>query len=148
MNGSVRLSGHDRRGRQPAGSPGLSPGPSASWPARILIVEDAFLEALQLDGELRAAGYTVVGSCNELSAALTAVRRGGFDLAILDVNLAGELVYPLADELAARGVPFILLSGYLKGDLPERFREVPRLNKPHDPRALLRSIRQVLPERA
>jgi len=123
-------------------------GPSARRPARILVVEDVFLESLQLESELRAAGYTVLGPCRSLAAAREAVRAGGFDLAVLDVNLAGEMVYPLADELVRAGVPLVLLSGYLRGDLPERFRGQPRLHKPHAPDLLLRVIRKALPERA
>jgi CheY-like chemotaxis protein len=89
---------------------------------RILIAEDEFLVGIQLEEELRSAGCSIVGPFSTLEKATLAARREGFNLALLDINLNGERVYPLADELSARGVPFIFLSGYLSTALPERFR--------------------------
>lgn len=111
---------------------------------RILIVEDEFLLSVQLEGDLRAAGYQTVGPCNTLEAARQAARSERFDVAVLDVNLNGERVFPLADDLAARKTPFILLSGYAPSDLPERFRNAPQVSKPYDPAALNRRIEQML----
>ncbi|MBS3647681.1 response regulator [Pseudaminobacter sp. 19-2017] len=117
----------------------------AGWrePLRILVVEDEFLLALVLEDDLAAAGYTVVGPYNSLSSAMAASQREAFDVAILDVNLDGEMVYPLADDLIARGMRFIFLTGYVANDLPERFRKSNRLPKPYDPAALLREIARV-----
>ena len=114
---------------------------------RVLIAEDEFLVGIQLEDDLRSIGCSTVGPFNTLDRATQAARRERFDLAVLDINLNGALVYPLADELLARGVPFIFLSGYVKGDLPERFRGAPQLTKPHDPAALSREIRAVLSAR-
>ena len=107
---------------------------------RILVAEDEFLVGVQLEKDLIGADYAVVGPFAKLSTAMEASRRETFDLAILDINLAGEMVYPLADELRARGLPFILLSGYVASGLPERFRDAPQIAKPHDPASLLREI--------
>jgi DNA-binding response OmpR family regulator len=70
-----------------------------------------------------------------------AARREPIDLAILDANLNGQIVYPLADDLLAQGVPVIFLTGYQKTSLPARFRVVPQISKPYDPAALIKEIR-------
>ena len=111
---------------------------------RVLVVEDEFLVGIQLEEDLRAAGCSIVGPFVSLETATVAARSERFDLALLDINLSGDPVYPLADELSARGVPFIFLSGYLSAALPERFRGSPQIAKPHDPAALLEAIRAAL----
>jgi CheY-like chemotaxis protein len=70
-----------------------------------------------------------------------AARREPIDLAILDTNLNGQMVYPLADDLLALGIPVIFLTGYQKASLPVRFRVVPQVSKPYDPAALIKEIR-------
>jgi DNA-binding response OmpR family regulator len=111
---------------------------------RVLIAEDEFLVGIQLEEDLRSAGCSIIGPFSTLEAATLAARRKRFDVAILDINLNGDRVYPLADELSARGVPFIFLSGYVAAALPERFREAPQIAKPHDPAALVEVIRAVV----
>jgi DNA-binding response OmpR family regulator len=113
---------------------------------RILIAEDEFLVSIQLAEDLQSAGCSTVGPFNTLEAATRASRRERFDVAVLDINLNGAKVYPLADELAARGVPFVFLSGYIRADLPERYRDSPQIMKPHDPASLLNEIRAALPK--
>ena len=108
---------------------------------RILVAEDEFLVGIQLEEDLRSAGCSIIGPFTTLEIATQASRRERFDLAILDVNLNGNMVYPLADELSARGVPFIFLSGYISANLPERFKQAPQIAKPHDPAALLKQVR-------
>jgi DNA-binding response OmpR family regulator len=110
----------------------------------ILVVEDEYLLACTLEEDLQRHGYVVIGPFGDLQTATAAARRKTFDLAILDINLRGELVYPLADDLAARAVPFIFLTGYSTLTLPERLRASPRLAKPYDPADLLREIKRVL----
>jgi DNA-binding response OmpR family regulator len=107
----------------------------------ILLVEDEFLLALQLEELLQSRGGMVLGPFRTLDDAMQAARREEFDFAILDVNLNGTMVYPLADDLLARSVPFLLLSGYSPSNLPERFRAVTRLNKPCDPELLIATLR-------
>lgn len=111
-----------------------------SGTTRVLTVEDEFLVGIQLEEDLRAAGYLVVGPFSTLQTAMQASRCQRFDLAVLDINLKGEKVYPLADELLARRVPFIFLSGYISTDLPERFRASPRIAKPHEPALLIAEV--------
>lgn len=110
----------------------------------ILLVEDEFLLALQLEELLQAHGATVRGPYRRLEDALTAAQQGNFDFAILDINLGGTMVYPLADRLLALGVPFLFLTGYSQANLPEQFRGVTRLNKPCDPAQLISALRAQL----
>jgi DNA-binding response OmpR family regulator len=107
----------------------------------VLLVEDEFLLALQLEELLQSRGGTVLGPYRRLEDALKAAQRADFDFAILDINLNGTMVYPLADHLLARGVPFLFLTGYSQANLPERFRDVTRLNKPCDPAQLIATLR-------
>jgi DNA-binding response OmpR family regulator len=111
---------------------------------RILVVEDEFLLACSLEEDLRLFGCAVIGPFGDLAAATEAARRESFDLAILDINLNGRMVYPLADELLARGVAVMFLSGYAVTDLPERFRSTPQLAKPYHPTGLYRAIHRSL----
>jgi DNA-binding NarL/FixJ family response regulator len=74
---------------------------SALMGVRVLIVEDEFLVALQLEDDLKELGGEPVGPYGDLASATDAARREEFDVAVLDINLNGRLVYPLADELAA-----------------------------------------------
>ena len=77
----------------------------------ILIVEDEPLIAMMLEDFLESLGHIVKASCDNVADALVAVGKNGFDIAILDVNLKGENVWPVATELRQRGVPFVLASG-------------------------------------
>jgi len=119
---------------------------SEAGAVRVLLAEDETLVAMLLEDDLRSAGYAVVGPFMSLAKAVQASRHERFDLAVLDVNLNGEMIYPLADELCARGIPFALLSGYGPTSLPERFRTLPRISKPYDPDALLREIKRIVPK--
>jgi CheY-like chemotaxis protein len=89
---------------------------------RTLVVEDEFLLATMLSDDLTSAGYAVVGPFTTLESALVGSREEQVDLAVLDVKLGEERVYPLADQLIERQMPFVLLTGYGANDLPERFR--------------------------
>ncbi|MGH6865579.1 MAG: response regulator [Methyloceanibacter sp.] len=107
---------------------------------RILVVEDEFLVAMVLEHDLRAVGYAIVGPFNSLTSAMEAMCVETYDLAILDINLNGEMVYPLAEELDTRGIPLIFLSGYGPAHFPERLRSLPRVSKPYDLRELVNRI--------
>jgi CheY-like chemotaxis protein len=111
---------------------------------RVLIVEDEYLLALLLEDELGSAGCTIVESVSNLEKARAAASGAQFDVALLDINLAGELVYPFADELAARGIAFVFLSGYGAANFPERFRDRPRVAKPYEFSELVRQISRSL----
>jgi two-component system, response regulator PdtaR len=120
-----------------------SPAPTLAGVC-VLIAEDEFLLAAQLEDELHAVGCTTLGPYTSVARATQACREAQFDVALLDVNLHGEMVYPVADELRVRGIPFVLLSGYGASNMPERFRNVPRVAKPYEPTFLLREIRRAI----
>ncbi len=84
---------------------------------RILVVEDEFLIAMELDNTLRNAGYQVLGPVPNVSAALGVLAAERPDAAVLDVNLEGEWVTQVAEVLRAMFVPFILTSAYGAADL-------------------------------
>jgi DNA-binding response OmpR family regulator len=107
---------------------------------RVLVVEDEFLVSIALEQDLGEAGATVIGPCNDLAHGLALARSEAFDVAVLDINLDGTLVYPLADVLNAGGVPFVFLSGYTAADLPLRFAAHRRLSKPYEPSRLIEEI--------
>jgi CheY-like chemotaxis protein len=79
---------------------------------RILIVEDELLVALMIEDFLIDFGCTTIGPCGTVETALQAVETAALDFALLDVNLSGERVYPVAEALAERHIPFLFLSGY------------------------------------
>lgn len=107
-----------------------------------MLVEDEFLLAIMLEQDVTSAGARVVGPFGHLDAARSAANDEQFDIAVLDVNLGGEMVYPLADDLAAMGRPFVFLTGYSVAQLPERFRGRPHLPKPHDASRLIERLSQ------
>ena len=108
---------------------------------RVLVVEDEYLVALGLDDNLRSLGYTVVGPVASLSAAIAAASSERIDAAILDVNLAGEPVYPAAAVLAERGIPFIFCSGYTGSvRMPAEFADAPRVAKPYTSRVIAEAL--------
>jgi len=100
---------------------------------RILIVEDESIVALFIEDLLEELGHTVAGTVSRLEEAMERGRQGGFDLAILDVRLHGEDVFPLADLLVAQKTPFIFATGYGERGIPERLRGAPTLQKPFRP---------------
>lgn len=112
---------------------------------RILVVEDEFLVSIALEDDLREAGATVVGPFNDLPGGLDGAAREAFDVAVLDVNLNGTMIYPLADALMARGLPLLFLSGYSAADMPQRFAALPRHTKPYDLNRLIDAIAGLAP---
>jgi DNA-binding response OmpR family regulator len=82
---------------------------------RVLLVEDEFAVALMIEDFLVEFGCFTVGPCNTVAKAMAAVEMESFDLAVLDVNLNGERIYPVADKLAERRIPFLFVSGYGDG---------------------------------
>ena len=107
---------------------------------RVLIVEDEFHVLLLLEDFLQDLGCEIAGSATSLNEAQKLVGAGGFDAAVLDVNLRGEKVYPVARQLAERGIPFLFSTGYGAQGLDEGWRNSPTLQKPfakHDLAGLL-----------
>ena len=99
---------------------------------RVLIVEDETLVAMLLEDMLDDAGHSVAHCASNLPQALSFIesQAGTFDFAILDVNLGGQPIFPVAEALKARGKPFAFATGYGPGGLPEAWRDRPTLSKP------------------
>jgi DNA-binding response OmpR family regulator len=104
----------------------------ARQPFRILVVEDEYLLADALADALIDMGAQVVGPIGQLSQAMFLVETTPIDGAVLDINLHGEMVFPLAQVLATRGVPFVFATGYGRENIPVQFAHVPVLAKPID----------------
>lgn len=111
----------------------------------VLLVEDEMCLAMMLQDLLEDAGYRVLKAAR-VSGALALAGTEAIDAAILDVNLAGKEVFPVADELRRRGVPFMFASGYGDRGLPGPFRGSPMLQKPYDPVALEAMLADMLDE--
>ena len=97
----------------------------------ILIVEDEPLIAMMLEDFIESLGHEVRGPCESVTEALAAVEVDGFDLAILDVNLKGESVWPVAARLREQAIPFVLASGGHVDPPPPEFANVPMIDKPY-----------------
>jgi CheY-like chemotaxis protein len=96
------------------------------------VVEDEYLIRMLLEDMLAELGYAVAAAVGSIAEASAFATDGEFDVAILDVNLDGQEIYPVADILAKRGLPFVFVSGYGEQSLLERFRNRPSLQKPFE----------------
>ena len=116
---------------------------------RILLAEDEGLIALELERMLVDFGCDVVGPVATVEGVLENAERGGFDGALLDVNLRGRQVFEILPKLRTLGLRLILTSGYDDVTLfPPPFRTVPRIPKPFDQRELRRICEKVFAEPA
>jgi DNA-binding response OmpR family regulator len=112
---------------------------------RVLVVEDELMIAMLFDSILDASSQcTVIGPFARVKLALEAARNEPLHAALLDIHLAGEPVFPVADVLAERGVPFAFVTGYGKDELPPVYRDRPLLQKPFRPRAVLAMIEMMI----
>jgi two-component sensor histidine kinase/DNA-binding response OmpR family regulator len=96
----------------------------------VLLVEDEALVAMMIQECLAEFGYQVVGPIRTASEAAARAKDGPLEAAVLDINLGDGAVYPIADMLAARGVPFVFVTGYDADSVDARFRNIPILQKP------------------
>ncbi len=97
---------------------------------RVLVVEDEWLIADELENMLGALGYEILGPVPRGDAALALIAGGVPDAAILDISLDGHYSFPVAAELIRLKIPFLFLSGYTLSDIPAEFRNAPLLQKP------------------
>ncbi len=112
--------------------------------ARILIVEDNALVALDLSEALRTAGFEVAGPAMTVAQAMTLIGGGGCDAAVLDINLRGETSEEVAHELKAQAIPFMTLTGYARTQQPEVFEGVPAFTKPVPAPLVIEELRRCL----
>ena len=111
---------------------------------RVLVVEDEYFVAILIEEILESAGCVVMGPIPRLLEALDAVDHEDYDVAVLDVNLAGERIDPVADALSERNVPFLFVTGYGASALPGEYAERPLLHKPFRMAELLGALSRVL----
>jgi len=103
---------------------------STTSPPRLLVVEDEYLIRMLLEDMVADLGYEVAAAVGTVRDASAAATGGQFEAAILDVNVDGQEIFPVADILAKRDVPFIFVTGYGEGGLPPAYRGRPTLQKP------------------
>ena len=114
---------------------------------RILIVEDESLVAMLLETILEDMGCVTVGPISNIEDALALLsgdEAGTLDGALLDVNVAGREVFPVADVLKARGVPFVFSTGYGQGGLPDEWRNQATIQKPFTEAAVEQALMTAL----
>jgi DNA-binding response OmpR family regulator len=111
---------------------------------RVFVVEDEALVLLELQDMLSDRGVVVAASALRLEDAVAKAAEVACDVAILDVNLAGKRIDPVARVLADRGIPFIFVSGYDHSSLSPEFRERPLVAKPYGPRELEAALARCL----
>lgn len=111
---------------------------------RVLLVEDELLVAMMLEETLHDAGCVVIGPVGRVDKAMDAAEGEAIDVAVLDVNLGGERVYPVAETLARMGVPFVFMTGYDRGVLPAEYAGRPAMRKPFKPAELIRQLATML----
>jgi CheY-like chemotaxis protein len=97
---------------------------------RVLVVEDEYLIRMLLEDMLADLGYAVAAAVGTVTEARELAANGDFSAAILDVNLDGQEIFPVADILKERGLPFVFVTGYGERSLPEPYRDRPALQKP------------------
>ena len=104
---------------------------------RILVIEDEALVAMLVEDALIDAGFSVIGPARSVAEAMSLLAREEPAAVVLDLNLGGETSLSVADALVARGIPFVVATGYGAAGLPERHRGAPVLSKPYDPQELV-----------
>ena len=111
---------------------------------KVLVVEDQAPIALQMEDMLVESECEVVGPASRVGQALRLLSDNAVDAAVLDLNIAGELVYPVADALDARGLPYVFATGYSPSDVADRYGHRAVLQKPFSRRVFLEAIRDTI----
>ena len=111
---------------------------------RVLLVEDEYLVASLIEEFLGIAGCIVTGPIPRLAQAVDVADRETCDAAVLDVNLAGERIYPVADILSRRNIPFVFVTGYGTSALPSKYADRPRICKPFRMTELLAALSNIV----
>jgi DNA-binding response OmpR family regulator len=122
----------------------LTPGAQPDGPA-VLVVEDEFLIAMDLEHLLERNGWRVLGPAATVKEAFRLLDGEAPDVALLDVNLRGEMVTPVAERLRARGIPFVLASAYDGAQLAAMgLAGAAQIDKPINARRLLAALLQAV----
>lgn len=111
---------------------------------KVLVVEDEALIAFGVETELQGTEFEIVAQATTVSEALKLVETPELGIVLLDGNLRGESAAPVAERLAEKGIPFIILTGYSSKQLGDWLADGPRLNKPYAAAELLTLMRQMV----
>ena len=111
---------------------------------RVLIVEDEAMISALIEMILGEAGCSIVGPVAAVEQALEIIEREACDAALLDIHINGHEVYAVADVLSERGIPFVLVSGFARKQLPSRYRHCPYVAKPFTPDTVLTLLDEVI----
>ena len=110
----------------------------------VFLVEDEVMIRMMVADMLEELGYSIAAEAGEISEAIKLAQSADFDLAILDVNVNGKVISPVAELITARNRPFIFATGYGSSGLPEEYRDRPSLQKPFQIETLARVIENTL----
>ena len=111
---------------------------------RVLIAEDEYLLASKMVEEFARLGVETIGPASTVKRALDLVEHcGPLDAAMLDIKLRNEMIFPVADALRARGVPFVFTTGYNQKIIPDDYKDVVRYEKPFDVAEIARVVAQI-----
>lgn len=110
----------------------------------VLLVEDEVMIRMMVADMLVELGYSVAAEAGDIDEAVRLVQSTDFDIAILDVNVNGKLISPVAEAVRLRGLPFVFATGYGSQGLPEKFRDSPTLQKPFQMQTLKRALEDAL----
>ena len=115
--------------------------PNLLFGRRVMLVEDEYFIADDLTKALQKVGAEVIGPVPAVGKALSLLASDQrIDAAVLDINLQGEAVFPIADALVERGIPFAFATGYGQGEIPAKFEGVLRWEKPFEPAEIARGL--------
>ncbi|HEX3115464.1 MAG TPA: response regulator [Bradyrhizobium sp.] len=110
----------------------------------VFLVEDEVMIRMMVADMLEELGFRVAAEAGEINEAIRLAQSAEFDLAILDVNVNGKVISPVAELIAARNRPFIFATGYGSSGLPQEYRDRPALQKPFQLETLARLIASTL----
>ncbi|MBI3702134.1 MAG: response regulator [Afipia sp.] len=106
----------------------------------VFLVEDEVMIRMMVADMLADLGYSVAAEAGDIDEAVRLAQATQFDIAILDVNVNGKVITPVAEAVTMRGRPFLFATGYGSDGLPEKFRDVPTLQKPFQMETLQRAL--------
>jgi two-component SAPR family response regulator len=114
---------------------------------RVFVVEDEFAVLILIEDMLEEIGCMLAGTASRINVAMDSLAKCETDIALLDVNVAGQPVYPVAEAFAARGVPVVFSTGYDSGTVTEPWRRWPILQKPYNCAQLASALESALASR-
>jgi CheY-like chemotaxis protein len=111
---------------------------------KILVVEDSPVVGPFTADLLAELGCKVIGPAPNMAAARELIEAAEFDAALMDIHIRGERVFPLCDMLEIKGVPFVFTSGYADWQMPDKWRDRPRLQKPYKLHQIEEALKAIL----